>query len=89
MKSFEKLGLIVQKLEEKGHIKGQKVIKYRKLGLFILVAIPLPGTGAWTGALVATVLEMPWKEALPMIFLGVLAAGFLVTGITFGFTSIF
>ena len=51
--------------------------------------IPLPGTGGWTGALAAAFLDMPLRRALPTMLLGVLAAGFLVTGITYGFTSIF
>ena len=59
------------------------------LGLVILVAIPLPGTGAWTGALVAAFLDMRLRKAMPAIFAGVLIAGFLITGITYGFTSIF
>ena len=59
--------------------------KYKKLGLFVLVAIPLPGTGAWTGATVAGLLDMRLKDALPSIFAGVIAAGILVIGITYGF----
>ena len=55
----------------------------------IFVAIPLPGTGGWTGALVAAFLDMPLRRAMPALALGVLIAGFLVTGITYGFTSIF
>jgi uncharacterized membrane protein len=57
--------------------------------LLIFVALPLPGTGGWTGALAAAFLDMPLRRAMPAIALGVLAAGFLVTGITYGFTSIF
>ena len=49
------------------------------VGLCILVAIPLPGTGAWTGALVAALMEMRLKRALPAIYAGVLIAGLLVT----------
>ncbi len=48
--------------------------KYSAIGLCILVAIPLPGTGAWTGALVAAVLDMRLKSAIPSIFLGVCIA---------------
>jgi uncharacterized membrane protein len=65
------------------------VHKYSFLGLLLLVAIPLPGTGAWTGALVAALLDMRMRSALPSIFAGVLVAGFLVTGLTFGFTAVF
>ena len=80
---------MVDRLEAKAHLKGRKVTKYRYLGLMIFVAIPLPGTGAWTGALVAAFLDMRLRKAMPAIFAGVLIAGFLITGITYGFTSIF
>lgn len=83
------LDRLVDQLERKAHLKGRKVTKYKYLGLMIFVAIPLPGTGGWTGALVAAFLDMPLRRALPALFFGVLIAGFLVTGITFGFTSIF
>ena len=84
-----RLNHLVSKLEEKAHLKGKKVTKYKYLGLAIFVAIPLPGTGAWTGALAAAFLDMPLRKALPSIFAGVLIAGFLITGLTYGFTSIF
>lgn len=62
------------------------VEKYKSLGLFLFVAVPLPGTGAWTGALVAYLLSMDRKVAFLSISLGVLMAGFLVTFFTtFGF----
>lgn len=80
---------MVDRLEAKAHLKGRKVTKYRYLGLMIFVAIPLPGTGGWTGALVAAFLDMHLQKAIPSIFAGVLIAGFLITGITYGFTSIF
>lgn len=80
---------VVDWLEKKAHLKGDKVTRYQYLGLMIFVAIPLPGTGGWTGALAAAFLDMPLRKAVPSMFLGVLIAGFLVTGITYGFTSIF
>ena len=63
--------------------------KYQFFGLAVFVGIPLPGTGAWTGALIAAVMGMRLRSALPSILLGVIMAGLLVTGITYGFTSIF
>ena len=84
-----RLNHLVSRLEEKAHLKGRKVTKYKYLGLMIFVAIPLPGTGGWTGALIAAFLDMRLKKALPSIFGGVLIAGFLITGLTYGFTSIF
>ena len=83
------LDKVVDRLERKAHLKGRKVSKYKYLGLMIFVSIPLPGTGGWTGALAAAFLDMPLRRAMPALVFGVLIAGFLVTGITFGFTSIF
>ena len=58
--------------------------KYRLAGLLILVAIPLPGTGAWTGALVADVLDIRLRDAMPAILLGLLAAGGITLAVTCG-----
>ena len=70
-------------LENKGSKGAQKVQKYSFWGLFILVAIPLPGTGAWTGALVASLLDMRLKRALPAIAMGVAVAGLIVLLVTY------
>lgn len=75
--------------EKKAHLKGRVVRKYSTIGLCILVAIPLPGTGAWTGALVAAVLDMRLKKAIPAIFLGVCIAAAIMTMVTFGLIHIF
>lgn len=85
-KRSQGLDRLVTRLEKRAHLKGRKVTKYRVLGLCLFVAIPLPGTGGWSGALAAAFLDMRLKTALPSIFLGILLAGFLVTGITFGFS---
>lgn len=71
-------------LERKAHLKGRAVQKYSVVWLCILVAIPLPGTGAWTGALVAAMLDIRLKRALPTIFLGVCIAAAIMTAVTFG-----
>ena len=74
-------------LENKGSKGAQKVQRYSCWGLFILVAIPLPGTGAWTGALVASLLDMRLKRALPAIAMGVAVAGLIVLLVTYGVIS--
>ena len=84
-----RLDRLVDRLEARAHLKGRTVSKYKYLGLMIFVAIPLPGTGGWTGALIAAFLDMRLRSALPFIFGCVLIAGFLITGLTYGFTSIF
>ncbi len=87
-KRIPKLNRLVDRLEQKAHLKGEKVTRYKYLGLIILVAIPLPGTGAWTGALVAAFLDMPLRKALPAILVGVLIAGVAVSALTFGITNL-
>ncbi len=79
----------IARLEKRAHLKGRVVRKYSTIGLCILVAIPLPGTGAWTGALVAAVLDMRLKKAIPAIFLGVCIAAAIMTMVTFGLIHIF
>ena len=81
--------LRITRLERKAHLKGRVVQKYSAIGLCILVAIPLPGTGAWTGALVAAVLDMRLQRALPSIFLGVCIAAAIMTMVTFGVIHVF
>ena len=73
-----RLNGLVDALERKAHLKGRKVTKYKYLGLVILVAIPLPGTGAWTGSLAAAFLDMPLRRAIPSIVAGVLIAGLIL-----------
>ena len=74
-------------LERRAHLKGRLVRKYRLAGLVILVGIPLPGTGAWTGALVAALMDIRLRQSFPAVFLGVLIAGVIVTAIGLGVAS--
>lgn len=71
-------------LERRAHLKGRLVRKYRLLGLVILVGVPLPGTGAWTGSLVAAVLNIRMRHALPAVLLGLVIAAAITTAITLG-----
>lgn len=88
LRHFPRLGRWIDRLERRAHLKGRKVRKYRLFGLVLLVAIPLPGTGAWTGALVADVLDIRMRAALPAITLGVVIAGVVVTAMTCGVVGI-
>ena len=81
-KYMPKLNSLVDKLEKKAHLKGKKMQKYQYLGLWLFVAIPLPGTGAWTGCLAAAFLEMRLKKAMPAVILGVLTAGTIMLTLT-------
>jgi uncharacterized membrane protein len=79
-----KLDGFITRIEERAHLKSEVVKKYGAIGLCLLVAIPLPGTGAWTGALVAALMGMELKRAMPAIVTGVLIAAAIMTGVTFG-----
>lgn len=79
-----RLGAIAEKIEARGKLKGDVLVKYETFGLFVLVAIPLPGTGAWTGSLVAAMFDLRMKNALPAIFFGVVAAGVIMTLLSYG-----
>ena len=83
------LDRLVRRLEAKADKNKELVEKSEFFGLMLLVAIPLPGTGAWTGALVAAMLDMRLKRAMPAIILGVLVAGVIVTTLTYGAGALF
>ena len=84
-----KLDGLVIRMEKKAEKNRAAVEKYAFWGLVILVAIPLPGTGAWTGALVAAMMEIRLKRAFPAIAIGVAIAGVIVSVITYGAQAIF
>ncbi|MBQ3090283.1 MAG: small multi-drug export protein [Oscillospiraceae bacterium] len=83
-----KLDGIVVKMENKAYSKKEILDKYKALGLYILVAIPLPGTGAWTGSLVAALFDIRLKTAFPIIFAGVATAGLIIGLITGGVVAL-
>ena len=83
-----KLEGFISHLEARAEAKSADVLRYQTWGLLIFVAIPLPGTGAWTGSLIAAMLEMRVKEAFPPIALGVITAGIIVAVVTYGAASL-
>ncbi len=83
------LNRVVDKMEAKAEKNKEKVLKYAFWGLTLFVAIPLPGTGAWTGALVAAMLDMPLKKAFPSILIGVVGAGIIIAFVSYGAAEIF
>ena len=87
-KKIPKLNRMVDRLVRKAEGKLETVNKYGFWGLCVLVAIPLPGTGAWTGAMVAAFMDMRIKKAFPAIALGVVIAAVVVTFLTVGVTAI-
>lgn len=84
MKVFKK---VVDKMEARVLGKRDVLTKYERFGLAIFVAIPLPGTGAWTGAMLAGLLGMRLKDSLPAIFIGVIIAALIVTAVSYGFVG--
>lgn len=79
----------INKGEKGGRALEAKAGKGLTVALLLFVGIPLPGTGAWTGALIAAVLNMRLKRAVPVIFLGVIIAGCIITLLTHGVTLLF
>ncbi len=69
--------------------KAAIIKKYSLLGLFIFVAIPMPGTGAWTGSVIASLLKMNFRKALLSISLGIITSGIIVATISYKVFSIF
>ena len=83
-KISNKLDKFVTKMENKAFSKRDVIDKYGPWGLYLFVAIPLPGTGAWTGSLIAAMLDIPLKKAFPAVALGVISAGIIVSFISYG-----
>ena len=84
LRRFKFFERIIVKLEKKTEKNKDKVMRYEAWGLLLFVAIPLPGTGGWTGALMAALLDIRIKRSLPIIAIGVLIAGFIMSGLTYG-----
>lgn len=75
---------VIERMENRALSKSDRIKKYGRWGLLLFVGIPLPGTGAWTGALIASLLRMKKRESLPFIFLGVILAGLIMSLLAFG-----
>ena len=84
MKKMKMFSGLVEKLEKKAMSKKDKIEKLQYIGLLLFVGIPLPGTGAWTGSLIAALLDMNKKKALVAALLGVIMAGIIMMILSFG-----
>lgn len=88
LSKFDKIGWIFQKIIDHGNKKAAKVDKAELFGLFFFVALPLPGTGAWTASLIATLLQLRvWKSTL-VILLGVITCGIIMGILSFGIADL-
>lgn len=81
---WKRLDNVVSRLEAKTLDKADRVIRYKTLGLLLFVAIPIPGTGAWTGAMIAALMDIRLRRSMPTIFLGILIAGLIMTAVSYG-----
>ena len=79
----------IYKFEKKANNKSKDILKYKKLGLFLFVAIPIPGTGAWTGSMIAALLGFKIKNAIISIFLGVIGAAIIMSILSYGVLGFF
>lgn len=84
LKKTKHLSKFVNKIEKKALSKKDKIEKAEFWGLFFFVGIPLPGTGGWTGSLIASLIDMDKKKAMLAITCGVLLAGLIVGSLSFG-----
>lgn len=89
LKTTKLFGNFFTKYEKKLQVKSEKYKKYGFLALTLFVGIPLPGTGAWSGSLVASILQFKYKDALISILLGIILAGFIMTIACYGTIGIF
>lgn len=89
LKKFTWTEKIVNKLELSALKKSDNVRNKQLLGLFAFVAIPLPGTGGWTGALIASMLNMPVKKSFVAILAGVMAAGVIMIILSYFIPGLF
>jgi uncharacterized membrane protein len=89
MKKIKRLDKVALWLEAKAEKNRGKIEKYAFWGLVLFVAIPLPGTGAWTGSLVAVVTRMKFWRAMLSVVIGVLLAGIVMTAASYGVVAAF
>lgn len=84
----DKIGWVFQKIIDRGNRKAEKIGGWELLGLFLFVAVPLPGTGAWTASLVSALLQLRIKKSLLAIGAGVIACGIIMGALSFGIANI-
>lgn len=83
MKGTKRLKPVVEKLEKKAMSQSANIEKYEFWGLVAFVGIPLPGTGAWTGSLIAALLGIRFRKAFPAIVLGLVIATVIMTVLSY------
>lgn len=84
MRNWKHIGKFVTWCEKKANSKKDQIEKLKYIGLFLFVGIPLPGTGAWTGCLIAALLDLDKKKSMLAAILGVLMAGIIMLILSYG-----
>ena len=84
LSKINKIGWIFQKIIDRGNKKAEKVRNAELFGLFAFVALPLPGTGAWTASLIATLMQLRVVKSTFAILLGVITCGIIMGILSFG-----
>lgn len=84
LKKLKFMKRMVEKIEKSGKRKSASIKKASLWGVYIFVAVPLPGTGAWTGSLIADILDLRIRKSFPTIVLGSLTAGIIMTVLSYG-----
>lgn len=87
LKQFKITRGFVEKLEIRASNKSKGMDDGEFLGTVLFVGIPLPGTGGWTGSLIASILEMDFKKAILAIFIGILMATVIISTLSYGLLS--
>ena len=87
LSKFKKVGWFFQKIIDRGNKKAAEIGGWELLGLFLFVALPLPGTGAWTASLVSALLQLRIKKSLLAIGAGVIACGIIMGALSFGIAN--
>lgn len=84
LKKFKRIGGFVQRLEDRAMRRSKNVERGEFVGLMLFVGIPLPGTGAWTGSLIAALLNMDFKKAIVAELLGIAIATVIMSALSYG-----
>lgn len=84
LKRFKATRGLIEKLEVRTMRKKDSVLRWRNWGLLLFVAIPLPGTGGWTGSLLAALLDIRIRNSFPVIAIGILIADIIMALFSYG-----
>lgn len=84
LRNVKLIGPVIRKLEKRAMGKSESIQKYEFWGLVLFVGIPLPGTGAWTGSLIAALLEVDFKKAILAVLLGIAMATVIMAIVSYG-----